>query len=196
VARFNALLVAYADGVSAKLIEQDLASLSATITTIGSLAPVSSVSGASIFASRFNGLAGKLLPIASIAGPIVDRAQLRSFLLDNYDLVDEAIELMVTSSPTLYANVAVGTPLFRITARGAGATLNTRRREIRRLIANWTVLLDEDRRLLRELKSAIEAPDLLEVRLRNLNESAIVARIDTSAIKKQIATLGTPVLPP
>jgi hypothetical protein len=74
--------------------------------------------------------------------------------------------------------------------------MNTRRREIRRLIANWTVLLDDNRRLLRELKFAIENSDGLETRLRSLNDSTVVARIDTSAIKKQIATLGTPVLPP
>ena len=191
VGRFNALLIAYADGASAKLIEQELSGLSATVTSISSLVPGSSVSSA--FANRFNSLVSK---IVAIAGPIIDREQLRIFLLDNYELVDQAIELMATSSPNLYSNVAVGTLFFRDIAPGSGPSLNARRREIRRLIANWTVLLDDNRRLLRELRIAIAAPDGLETRLRNLNESTVVARIDTSAIRKQIATLGTPVLPP
>lgn len=191
VGRFNALLIAYADGASAKLIEQELSGLSATVTTIGSLVPGSSVGSA--FANRFNNLVGK---IVAIAGPVIDREQLRIFLLDNYELVDQAIELMATNSPALYSNVATGTLFFRDIAPGSGPSLNTRRREIRRLIANWTVLLDDNRRLLRELRIAIEAPDGLETRLRNLNESTVIARIDTSAIRKQIATLGTPVLPP
>jgi hypothetical protein len=118
--------------------------------------------------------------------------------LENYELVDDAIELMATSSGTLYANVAIGTGIF---ARGQLATtspqaLFNRQREIRGVIANWTVLLDDTRLLLRELKIAIENSDGLETRLRNLNESTVTARIDTSAIKKQIAALGTPAIRP
>lgn len=192
VARFNALLVAYADGVSAKLIEQELSGLAVTVTTISSFAPAAGTSAAAVFANRFNNLVGK---IANIAGPIIDREQLRSFLLDNYELVDEAIVLMATSSPVLNDNVANGTRTFLLLVREREA-LRIRAREIRRLIANWTVLLDDNRRLLRELKIAVEASDGLETRLRNLNESTVIARIDTSAIKKQIATLGTPILPP
>ena len=196
IARFNALMVAYADGVDARLLEQDLNGLSASVTALANLAPISSISGAIGFASRFNGIVGKLLPIADIAGSAVDRGRLRIFLLENYETVDEAMALMQSSSPALYSNVAVGTNLFRLTARGSGEALKARRRGIRRLIANWTVLLDHDRRLLRELKIAIENPDGLETRLRNLNETTVAVRIDTSSIKKEIANLGTPVLPP
>jgi hypothetical protein len=132
---------------------------------------------------------------ASPAG-IADRAQLRDFLLNNYENVDKAIALMATGSAELYANVAIGTNLFRrMTAPGAGQSLVVRRQEIRRLIANWTVLLDDNRRLLRELRDAAAAPDGLETRLNNLDPS-VKARTDTSVIKKQIATLGTPLLAP
>jgi hypothetical protein len=193
VARFNALLLAYADGVSGKLIKQELDGLSSSIAATLKVPPLTNVTGAATFAAGFTGLVGKLVPVAELVGGVVDRTQLREFLLVNYVLVDQAIELMATNSPALYANVAVGTQLFRIQARGAGDALNTRRKDIRRLIANWTVLLDDSRRLFSELKHAIEDPDGLETRLRNLNESTVVARIDTSAMKKQIATLGTPV---
>ena len=117
----------------------------------------------------------------------------RNLALDNYEIV--ALLLMAQNSSKLYANVYVGTQLFQIRTRGAGENLNTRRREIRRLIANWTVLLDDTRRILRELKIAIEASDGLETRMRNL-EATVISRINTSAIKKEIATLGTPTLPP
>lgn len=191
IARFNVLLVAYADGVSGKLLAQELNGLSTAVAALGSAVPATG--GA---AAQFGGLVSRLLPIATIAGAAIDRAQLRAFLLDNYPLIDEALTLMATKSPALYSNVVTGTNLFLIKARGVTATLRQRQLEIRRLIANWTVVLDENRRLLRELKFAIENPDALETRLRNLNDSAVTARIDTSAIKKQIATLGTPVLPP
>ena len=82
-----------------------------------------------------------------------------------------------------------------MSAPGADQALVTRRKEIRRLIANWTVLLDDTRRLLRELKAAIEVPDGLETQLRNL-DSAVKARVDTSVLKREIATLGTPALAP
>jgi hypothetical protein len=198
VHRFNALLIAYANGVSGPLIEEELSGLSATLTKIGTLVPSPGSASAAAFASRFNGIVSKLIPVAQFVGPAIDRAQLRAFLLENYELVDDAIELMATSSGTLYANVAIGTGIF---ARGQLATtspqaLFNRQREIRGVIANWTVLLDDTRLLLRELKIAIENSDGLETRLRNLNESTVTARIDTSAIKKQIAALGTPAIRP
>jgi hypothetical protein len=153
--------------------------------------PIGNVSGATAFAAGVSSLVVRLIPVAGIAGGIADRAQLGDFLLTNHGLVDEAIELMTTNSVTLYANVAVGTSLSLRRAGSAGQALVARRRDIRGLIANWTVLMDDTRRLLGELKSAIEHPDRLETRLRNLNESVVTARIDTSAIRKQIATLGT-----
>jgi hypothetical protein len=196
IARFNALLVAYANGVDARLLAQDLNNLSASVGALANLAPISSIGGAVGLASRFNGIVAKLLPIADVVGPVVDSARLRVFLLENYQTVDDAMALLQASSPALYSNVAVGTNLFRLTARGSGEALKERRRAIRRLIANWTVLIDHDRRLLRELTIAIEHPDGLETRLRNLNETTVAVRIDTSSIKKEIANLGTPVLPP
>lgn len=196
VHRFNALLIAYANGVSGPLIEQELNGLSSAVTTISTFVPASGAAGAGVFATRFNGIVGKLVPIAQFIGPAIDRAQLRSFLLENYELVDDAIELMATSSGTLYSNVAVGTLFFARTPNVSTQALTARQREIRGLIANWTVLLDDSRQLLRELKGAIEVPDGLETRLRNLNESTVTTRIDTAAIRKQIATLGTPVIRP
>jgi hypothetical protein len=196
VLRFNNLLVAYANGVSGTLLEQDVNNLSAAADDLTQLAPIAAISGAGSFAAGFSGAVSALAPIAGIAGRIADRAQLRSFLLSNYNNVDKAIALMASSSAELYANVAIGTNLFRRLARpGAGQALVMRRQEIRRLIANWTVLLDDNRRLLRELRAAIAAPDGLETRLNNLGPP-IKAGVDTSIIKKQIATLGTPMLAP
>ena len=196
VLRFNNLLVAYADGISGTLLEQDVNSLSAAAGNLTQLAPIAAISGAGGFAAGFSGAVSALAPIAGIAGRIADRAQLRSFLLENYENVDKAIALMATGSAELYANVAIGTNLFRrLTAPGAGQSLIIRRQEIRRLIANWTVLLDDNRRLLRELRAALAAPDGLETRLNNL-DPPVKARIDTSVIKKEIATLGTPMLAP
>jgi hypothetical protein len=82
-----------------------------------------------------------------------------------------------------------------MSAPGTDQALVTRRKEIRRLIANWTILLDDTRRLLRELKVAVEAPDGLETRLDNL-DSPLKARLDTSVVKREITTLGTPALGP
>ena len=195
VLRFNTLLLAYADGISGRLLQQELEGLTTAVNDLSRLSPITNISGAGAFASRFTGVVNALLPIAGLAGRIADRGQLRRFLLENYELVDQAIELMARNSVELYSNVAIGTQLYQINVRGVGQTLNTRRREIRRLIANWTVLLDDTRRILRDLRVAVEASDGLETRIRNL-ESTVTARIGTSAIKKQIATLGTPVLPP
>jgi hypothetical protein len=195
VLRFNTLLVAYSDGISGRLLRQEIEGFTSSISEISRLVPITNISGAGTFAASFTGIVNSLLPLADLAGGVVDRAQLRTFLLDNYEIVDQALLLMAQNSSKLYANVYVGTQLFQIKTRGAGENLNTRRREIRRLIANWTVLLDDTRRILRELKIAIEASDGLETRMRNL-EATVISRINTSAIKKEIATLGTPTLPP
>ena len=195
ILRFNTLLVAYSDGISGRLLRQEIEGFTSSINEISKLAPITNISGAGTFAASFTGIVNSLLPIADLAGGVVDRAQLRTFLLDNYEIVDQALLLMAQNSSKLYANVYVGTQLFQIKTRGAGENLNTRRREIRRLIANWTVLLDDTRRILRELKIAIEASDGLETRMRNL-EATVISRINTSAIKKEIATLSTPTLPP
>jgi hypothetical protein len=196
VLRFNNLLVAYANGISGTLLEQDVNSLSAAADDLTQLAPIAAISGAGGFAAGFSGAVSALAPIAGIAGRIADRRELRDFLLNNYENVDKAIALMASGSAELYANVAIGTNLFRrLAPPGAGQSLVMRRQEIRRLIANWTVLMDDNRRLLRELRAAVAAPDGLETRLNNLNPP-IKASIDTSIIKKQIATLGTPMLAP
>jgi hypothetical protein len=196
VLRFNTLLIAYADGITGRLLQQELAGLSSAVGDLSTVAATANIGAAAGFATSFNTIVASLAPIVTIAGGIYDRAQLRVFLLANYELVDEAIELMAKTSPELYANVAVGTELFRrASPPGTGGALLTRRKEIRRLIANWTVLMDDTRRLLRDVKVAIEHSDGLETRLHNL-ESTVRARIDTSSIKKQIATLGTPSLAP
>lgn len=196
VLRFNTLLIAYADGVSGRLLQQELTGLATAVTELSTVSPISRINKAGAFAASFGALVDGLGPIVNIAGRYIDRAELRRFLLANYDLVDAALVLMARDSVELYANVAIGTNSFRRMAPpGTGQSLLTRRREIRRLISNWTVLLDDTRRLLGELKFAIETSDGIETRLHNL-DGTIRARIDTSAIKKQIATLGTPVLAP
>lgn len=196
VLRFNNLLVAYANGISGRLLEQDVNGLAAAADDLTQHAPIAAIGGVGGFAAGFSSAVRALAPIAGIAGQIADRAQLRSFLLNNYENVDMALALMATSSAELYANVAIGTNLFRrLAPPGTGQSLVMRRQEVRRLIANWTVLLDDNRRLLRELRAAIAAPDGLETRLNNLDPT-IKARMDTGIIKKQIATLGTPMLAP
>jgi hypothetical protein len=103
---------------------------------------------------------------------------------------------MATNSIELYSLVAVGTNLFRrMGPAGGDSALVTRRKEIRRLIANWTVLLDDTRRLLRELKVAVEMPEGLETQLNNL-DSTVKTLADTTIVKKEIATLGTPAFGP
>jgi hypothetical protein len=196
VFRFNALLVAYGNGISGTLLQQDLDGLASSVTDVTQLGLIAGISGVGSFASGFGTAIQGLAPIANKAGEIADRAQLRTFLLNNYALVDQALEAMARNSVDLYANVAVGTNLFRrMKPPGQGEVLTTRRDDIRRLIANWTVLLDDARRLLRELKAAIEAPNGLESRLRNLDPPTQV-QLDTSLVKKQIANLGAPTLAP
>jgi len=197
ILRFNNLLVAYADGVSGRLLEQDLAALSSAVGTLtNKAAPIASFTGAGAFAAGLPAIVDQLKPIANLAGNAIDRAQLQRFLMENADRIDAAIGFMAENSEQLYANVAVGTVNFEVKASGSDSqALNARQREIRRLIANWTVLLDDIQVLLKELKTAVEIPDGLETRLRNL-DSTMEARIDTSTLKKEIATLGTPMLVP
>jgi hypothetical protein len=197
ILRFNDLLVAYADGVSGRLLEQDLAALSSAVGTLTKLGPIASFTGAGSFAIGFDGIVDQLKQqIAKFAGGAIDRAQLQRFLLENADTIDTAIGFMAENSEQLYANVAVGTLNFEVKVPGGSTqALDARQREIRRLIANWTVLLDDIRALLRELKTAVEFPEGLETRLRNLDPT-MKASLDTSVLKKQIATLGTPMLAP
>jgi len=197
VLRFNTLLIAYAEGVTGRLLQQEIADLSTSVIELSNASPVASISSAAAFARSFSVLVEGLAPITKFAGGFIDRAELRYFLLANYETVDEAIGLMARNSVELYGNVVVGTSFFIRASRSPAeiVSLGKRRKEIRRLISNWTVLLDDTRRLLRELKIAIEISDGLETRMHNL-EGTVRARIDTSAIKKQIATLGAPTLPP
>jgi hypothetical protein len=196
VLRFNDLLVAYANGIDGRLLQQDLNDLSNAVSALTQFAPIAAVSGAGGYIAVFNGAITALAPIAGAAGQIADRARLRSFLLANYDAVDHAIAMMAANSVELYANVGIGTNLFRRMAPpGTGQSLVKRRQDIRRLLANWVVLLNDNRRLLRELRAALVTPDGVETRLNNLGPP-INIKIDASLIKKQIATLGTPMLAP
>ena len=196
VLRFNTLVIAYADGISGRLLQQELNGLASSVNQLSKVSPVAGINHAAAFSASFSALVGGLAPVVGLAGGFYDRAALRQFLLSNYPIVDEALVLMARDSVELYANVAVGTNLFRRrVAAGSDQALVVRRREIRRLISNWTVLIDDTRRLLGELRLAMETSDGLETRLVNL-EGTIRARIDTGAIKKQIATLGTPTLGP
>ena len=195
ILRFNNLLVAYADGVSGRLIEQDLAGLSSAAGSLGELASLAGVPGAGFSDAGIAGIASKLQPLVNAVGAVNDRAQLRQFLLANAKNVDDAINLMRENSVQLYATVAVGTINFEVNTPGSSQVLEARQREIRRLIANWRELLKDISVLLRELTTAVENPNGLETRLRNLDAST-KTKIDTSRLKQQIATLGTPVLAP
>jgi hypothetical protein len=158
VARFNSLMVAYSNGVTGPLLKQELDGLANSVSQLSKLPPISAVNGAAGLGVSFQAVISEIIPIASFIGPFVDRAQLRAFLITNYNLVDKALDLMGRSSPELYANVAVGTRLFRreASAGSASQALVTRQKEIRRLIANWTVLLDDTRHLLSDLEAAVE----------------------------------------
>jgi len=120
VLRFHNLLIAYANGISGKLLERDLDRLSTSAGGLTQLAPVTAISGAGAFTAGFGGAVTALKPIAGMAGQVIDRAQLRDLLLNNYPIVDQAIASLAMNSVELYANVAVGTNLFRrMTAPGA-----------------------------------------------------------------------------
>ena len=138
VLRFNTLLIAYADGISGRLLHQELTGLAASVTELSKASPVSRIHSAPALAASFSALVDGLGPIVNIAGRYIDRAELRSFLLANYDLVDAALLVMATESVELYANVANGTDSFqRIAAPNSGhiQSLVVRRKEIRRLIS-------------------------------------------------------------
>lgn len=196
ILRFNNLLVAYADGVSGRLLGQDLAALSSAAGALGELASVAGIPGAGVSGVGLAGIASKLQPLANIAGAAVDRAQLRQFLLDNAQNVDDAIELMARNAPQLDHVVEVGTFNYEVFVPGSSSrALNARQLDIRRVIADWMGVLIDVQGLLRELKTAVAIPNGLETRLRNL-DSSMKTRIDTSALKKRIATLGTPALAP
>ncbi len=189
IARFNAILAAYADGVSIKFIQQELSILSSDIVELGKN-PYFSTSSAEAWIGDF---VKNFLPLAKLALDVRDRAQLKEFLVDNYKIVDFAMENMVVNSPALYANVAVGTNLYN----GAPSTVDIRsmkkrRKAIRKIVANWTVVLDDSRQLLSALKFAIDNPNNLEVRLRNLDEPSVTVRSNVEVLKKQIAELGGP----
>jgi hypothetical protein len=196
ILRFNNLLIAYANGVDGRFLQQDLSDLSQAAAALTQFAPIAAVGGASGFTASFNSAIAALAPIAGAAGGIADRAQLRSFLLNNYDAVDQAMAMMAANSVELYANVAIGTNLYRrALPPGAGQSLVKRRQDIRRLLANWIVLLEDNRRLLRALRAALLTPDGVETRLNNLGPP-ISASVDADIIKKQMTTLGSPTLAP
>ena len=101
ILRFNTLLVAYSDGISGRLLRQEIEGFTSSINEISKLAPITNISGAGTFAASFTGIVNSLLPIADLAGGVVDRAQLRTFLLDNYEIVDQALLLMAQNSSKL-----------------------------------------------------------------------------------------------
>lgn len=189
VARFNTIVAAYADGVSMKFIQQDLNALSSAVSQITSNPYFVGVGAAKGSLALF---VRNLIPVSNLALGVRDRGQLKTFLVENYPLVDTALEQMSVNAPTLYANVAIGTQLVRLKGKGDTRNLNGRRKAIRKIIANWTVVLEDTQRLLAALKFAVENPNNLEVRLRNLDEPSVVVRSNIEVIKKQIAELSGP----
>jgi len=188
VGRFNAILAAYIDGISMKLITQDLNLLSSELGELSKFGGLESVALHSAIVS----FAKDIIPAGTVVGGIHDRAQLKRFLLENHTDVAKALRLMADNSSALYSNVVSGTTSFQRQSGANRAALTTRKLEIRKLIANWTVALDDAVVQLKVLVASIQNPDGLEPRIRNLNETAITSRINTEIIRKQIATLGTP----
>ncbi len=179
IGRYNAILLAYSDGATMKFIQQDLDGLTGLLGGVGD-------SVATELVTAFSGIK----PVSSKISAVKDRHTLGLFLVDSHALVDTAFVALSQNTNALYANVSTGTAKAKA-KRGANvAALNSRRKEIRDIIANWTVLMDENRKLLGELKFAIENQNNIEVRLRNLSDDALPVHAGLQTLKGQISNLG------
>jgi hypothetical protein len=185
--RFNKLLTAYAAGVSAQLLAADYARLQARIGVLGGLAESASPAiGPAISIAKSLG--------ESVAGPLAasaDRAQFGVYLQQNHAHVDQALGLLAQSSQALYGNVKTGTDLRKRAAADASqrAALDQQRDELRRLLANWTVLIDDVRVQLGELAWASANPQGLETRLRNLSQTDAETAANAEILNREIIAL-------
>ncbi len=180
VSRFNAIVVGYADGASFQFIKQDVDEFGNLVGVFGSTA-----------ASEFAGLVSEGTPIVQATADLTDRRDLVEFVNLNFQLVDQAFEEMALQSGALYSNVVTGTTLLRQSGSGNSSALASRKTEMREIIANWTVLMDETRRLLGEMTFAVSNPENLEVRLRNIGENSIQINAGFAVLEQQISELGT-----
>lgn len=189
--RYNAVLAAYGNGASGEILAADLArlqgELGAGLALLGTAAPAVPAGVAGAFKA--------LDPIARAVGKFRDRKALVDFLLGYADQVDAAYEAMAQGSTELFSNVYEGTTILsnrRGTTRVDEAALRARRDQIRELIANWTVLIDRSRRLLRELRIALANPGTLEPRLREMGLISARSLAAAEIVRAQIMALGLP----
>jgi len=186
--RYDRILAAYAQGVSSALLVADLQRLKSRIDAGLALSDTAAPAVPGALTAAFAALG----PIAAEVGAQRDRAALGQLLLRHQPAVDSAYVAMAMASTELFNNVYVDMN-NRIVARPEErAALLRRRDEIRSVIANWTVLLDDTRILLAELKIAVESPQALEPRLREMGVLSIRALGRTSVVRNQIDTLGEP----
>ena len=185
--RFNKLLTAYTAGASAKLLAADYARLQARVGVLGGLVETASPGiGPAISIAKSLG--------SSVAGPLAasaDRAQFGVFLQQNQANVDQAFGLLAESSEALYGNVRTATDIRKAAAANATerAALDQQRTEMRQLLANWTVLIDDVRVQLRELSWASAHPDGLETRLLNLGNAGLETSTNAEILNREIIGL-------
>lgn len=186
--RYDRILAAYAQGVSGALLMADLQRLKSRIDAGLAL----SGAAAPALPNALTAAVAALKPIATEVGTQRDRAALGQLLLRHQSAVDSAYTAMAIASTELFNNVHVDTN-NRIAVRPEErAALLRRRDEIRSVIANWTVLLDDARMLLAELKIAAERPQALEPQLREMGLLSIRSLGRASVVRNQIDTLGEP----
>lgn len=178
VSRFNAIVVAYSEGVSIRVLTQDVAEFATFVDAFGTAASV-------------NGAVDSAIPLATQAANLRDRRELLSFLAENHELVERAFEEMSLRSGRLYGTVNSGTAILTANKPSLRASLNPRRREIRTIIANWTVLIDETKEVFGKLQFALNNANNLEVRLRNLDDTKFEINAGFVALQGQIAEIGS-----
>lgn len=182
--RFNKLLAAYAAGASAEILEADFASLQADVGVLGMVAK-ESVPGI-----------GQAIEIAKmLAKPLVasaDRAQFGVYLKENHADVDKALGLLAESSEVLYSNVKLATQIRRRavnTSSVESKALVKQGEDMRRILANWSVLIDDVRVQLSELAVAAEHPENFETGLRNLGKIDIEMMTNTEILNRELLSL-------
>ncbi|MEO9514522.1 MAG: hypothetical protein ABJH45_18845 [Paracoccaceae bacterium] len=180
IARFNVIVIAYSNGVSLQFIKQDVDEFSNIVGVFGATAT-----------AEFTELVDELTPLVQQSSNIRDRRELQIFLTANFETVEAAFQRMAIQSGALYTNVDTGT--LRLIGEGGvnRKALESRRRELRSILANWTVLIEETQDLLQGMEFAISNPENLEVRIRNLAENSFEVFAGFEALNAQTAAIGT-----
>ncbi len=180
IARFNTIVIAYSEGVSFRFISQDLEEFSKSVDAFAS-------SSVSEFVSAQITNSGRFLERAS---DLSDRPALLEFLHETYPIVDEAFLVMAVQSARLVGTIETGTSVLTGEQPALGGQLVARSLEVRSIIANWTVVLDETRQALEGMGFALTNPENLEVRIRNIGDDAFQLNLGFEAIQRQITELG------